>query len=290
MTCPGAGIAQPGQCRRQGRGLPALAAGHQEHAVPRRRQRRHRTDAEGARNMRGHAGVIMNAKTAARWASPRATASRCARTSAPPTARRCWCRACAPTPWSSSASSTTGPRPSPRTRHAQPQHHRADVAGTDRRHRLGRRHRARGGPRMEGRARTCMTRYVMTIDLRRCVGCQTCTAACKNANATPPGVQWRRVLDIETGEFPDVRRSFLPWPACTAPIRRARRSARPRPPEARRRPGHHRLRRVHRLRQLRDGLSLRGALDRARAALRLRRPADRLRGDPLRPGARRWFR
>jgi phenylacetyl-CoA:acceptor oxidoreductase subunit 1 len=50
----------------------------------------------------------------------------------------------------------------------------------------------------------------MVIDLRRCVGCQTCTAACKNANATPPGVQWRRVLDIETGKFPDVQRSFLP--------------------------------------------------------------------------------
>ena len=55
-----------------------------------------------------------------------------------------------------------------------------------------------------------MTRYAMTIDLRRCVGCQTCTASCKGANATPPGVQWRRVLDIESGEFPDVRRSFLP--------------------------------------------------------------------------------
>ncbi len=55
-----------------------------------------------------------------------------------------------------------------------------------------------------------MTRYAMVIDLRRCVGCQTCTAACKNANATPPGVQWRRVLDLETGEFPEVRRSFLP--------------------------------------------------------------------------------
>jgi phenylacetyl-CoA:acceptor oxidoreductase subunit 1 len=55
-----------------------------------------------------------------------------------------------------------------------------------------------------------MTRYAMVIDLRRCVGCQTCTAACKTANATPPGVQWRRVLDIESGEFPDVRRSFVP--------------------------------------------------------------------------------
>ena len=58
-----------------------------------------------------------------------------------------------------------------------------------------------------------MTRYAMVIDLRRCVGCQTCTAACKTANATPPGVQWRHVLDIESGEFPDVRRSFVPM-AC----------------------------------------------------------------------------
>ena len=44
-----------------------------------------------------------------------------------------------------------------------------------------------------------MTRYAMVADLRRCVGCQTCTAACKETRGTPPGVQWRRVLDIETG-------------------------------------------------------------------------------------------
>jgi phenylacetyl-CoA:acceptor oxidoreductase subunit 1 len=50
----------------------------------------------------------------------------------------------------------------------------------------------------------------MVADLRRCVGCQTCTAACKQANATPPGVQWRRVLDVETGTYPDVKRSFVP--------------------------------------------------------------------------------
>lgn len=55
-----------------------------------------------------------------------------------------------------------------------------------------------------------MTRYVMVADLRRCVGCQACTAACKEANATPPGVQWRRVLDIEVGEYPDVKRVFVP--------------------------------------------------------------------------------
>jgi len=55
-----------------------------------------------------------------------------------------------------------------------------------------------------------MTRWAMAADLRRCIGCQTCTAACRQANATPPEVQWRKVLDIETGEFPDVRRSFVP--------------------------------------------------------------------------------
>ena len=55
-----------------------------------------------------------------------------------------------------------------------------------------------------------MTRWAMTVDLRRCVGCQTCTAACKHANATPPGVMWRRVIDVETGEYPDVQRCFVP--------------------------------------------------------------------------------
>ena len=55
-----------------------------------------------------------------------------------------------------------------------------------------------------------MTRYVMIADLRRCVGCQTCTAACRHTNATPPGVQWRRVIDVEVGEYPDVQRAFMP--------------------------------------------------------------------------------
>jgi len=55
-----------------------------------------------------------------------------------------------------------------------------------------------------------MTRWAMVADLRRCVGCQTCTAACRHANATPVGVQWRRVLDMEMGEYPAVKRAFVP--------------------------------------------------------------------------------
>jgi phenylacetyl-CoA:acceptor oxidoreductase subunit 1 len=52
-------------------------------------------------------------------------------------------------------------------------------------------------------------RWGMVVDLNRCVGCQTCTIACKHANDTPPGVQWRRVLDVEQGTFPNVQREFL---------------------------------------------------------------------------------
>src|SRR6516165_2168738 len=55
-----------------------------------------------------------------------------------------------------------------------------------------------------------MTRWTMVADLERCVGCQTCTAACRHANATSPAVQWRKVLDIEAGTFPDVSRTFVP--------------------------------------------------------------------------------
>ncbi|KAB2917370.1 MAG: AMP-binding protein [Hyphomicrobiaceae bacterium] len=55
-----------------------------------------------------------------------------------------------------------------------------------------------------------MTRWVMVADLERCVGCQTCTAACRHANATSPAVQWRKVLDIEVGTYPQVSRTFVP--------------------------------------------------------------------------------
>jgi phenylacetyl-CoA:acceptor oxidoreductase subunit 1 len=55
-----------------------------------------------------------------------------------------------------------------------------------------------------------MTRWVMVADLERCVGCQTCTAACKHVNATSPAVQWRKVLDIEAGTYPNVSRTFVP--------------------------------------------------------------------------------
>jgi phenylacetyl-CoA:acceptor oxidoreductase subunit 1 len=50
----------------------------------------------------------------------------------------------------------------------------------------------------------------MVVDIGRCVGCQTCTIACKSENGLPPGTLWRTVLDVEGGEFPDVNRAFVP--------------------------------------------------------------------------------
>ena len=55
-----------------------------------------------------------------------------------------------------------------------------------------------------------MTRWAMVADLERCVGCQTCTAACRHSNATSPAVQWRKVLDVEAGSYPNVSRVFVP--------------------------------------------------------------------------------
>lgn len=53
-------------------------------------------------------------------------------------------------------------------------------------------------------------RWGMVIDVRRCVGCQTCTIACKQEHGLPAGTFWRYVADCEVGEYPDVRRVFLP--------------------------------------------------------------------------------
>ena len=53
-------------------------------------------------------------------------------------------------------------------------------------------------------------RYGMVIDLRKCIGCHTCSVACKRENAVPLGV-WRSwVKQIEKGRYPHVRKSFLP--------------------------------------------------------------------------------
>jgi len=55
-------------------------------------------------------------------------------------------------------------------------------------------------------------RWVMVIDLRKCVGCSACTVACIAENKLPPGVVYRPVLEEEIGAYPNVTRRFVPRP------------------------------------------------------------------------------
>jgi tetrathionate reductase subunit B len=78
---------------------------------------------------------------------------------------------------------------------------------------------ADGDPAYRGQAGK---RWAMLIDLRKCVGCQACTTACKIENNIPDGRFRTWVPDVELGAFPDTRRAFLPRlcnhckrPSCT---------------------------------------------------------------------------
>lgn len=65
-----------------------------------------------------------------------------------------------------------------------------------------------------------MPKWGMVIDLRKCVGCGSCSTACKVENMIPPHIEWNRVYDYEIGEYPNVTRRFLPRPCmqCEDPV------------------------------------------------------------------------
>lgn len=52
--------------------------------------------------------------------------------------------------------------------------------------------------------------YGMLIDLRKCVGCQACSIACKAEFDVPLGKTRSWVEYVEKGAYPNVGRSFLP--------------------------------------------------------------------------------
>lgn len=53
-------------------------------------------------------------------------------------------------------------------------------------------------------------RWGMVIDLKRCIGCYSCTIGCKQEHFLPPGMFWTRVLTSETGEYPNVADHVYP--------------------------------------------------------------------------------
>lgn len=52
-------------------------------------------------------------------------------------------------------------------------------------------------------------RWGMVIDLRKCIGCGTCTVVCHQTNKVPSNL-WRRVFDCGVDGLPDRQRMCLP--------------------------------------------------------------------------------
>lgn len=62
-----------------------------------------------------------------------------------------------------------------------------------------------------------MTRLAIAVNTKRCVGCHTCSLACKMSNNVPDGMLWNRVLtegcdviDDAVGVYPNLSRTYLP--------------------------------------------------------------------------------
>jgi dimethyl sulfoxide reductase iron-sulfur subunit len=61
-------------------------------------------------------------------------------------------------------------------------------------------------------------RYAMLIDLRACIGCNTCSVACKQENNLPNGIAWTRVVSLgannieeaPAGWYPELSLDYLP--------------------------------------------------------------------------------
>ncbi len=168
----------------------------------------------------------------------------------------------------------------PRSRDAEPQPGGEHGSCAHRRDRQRRRPGAgRGAPE-------ALMRWGMVIDLRRCVGCQTCTIACKQEHGLPPGTAWRFVADVRDRRV-SRRAPAVPADAVHALRRAAVRAGVPdrRLAPARRR---HRVgapRRLRGLRLLRGRLSLSRPPPRARDGRLLRGPdaARAARGPPRAP-------
>ena len=68
-----------------------------------------------------------------------------------------------------------------------------------------------------------MTKFVRLIDLKRCMGCRACLAACAAENYFTPEAPWNSMLEYEVGAYPSVKNIYntlgcmhCEQPACKA--------------------------------------------------------------------------
>jgi DMSO reductase iron-sulfur subunit len=51
--------------------------------------------------------------------------------------------------------------------------------------------------------------YRFHFDMTKCIGCRSCEVACNEQNGNPADLHWRRIGEIEGGDYPDTRRHYL---------------------------------------------------------------------------------
>ncbi len=51
--------------------------------------------------------------------------------------------------------------------------------------------------------------YRFHFDMGKCIGCKCCEVACHEQNNTPAAVNWRKVGEVEGGEFPNTVRLHI---------------------------------------------------------------------------------
>ena len=53
-------------------------------------------------------------------------------------------------------------------------------------------------------------KWIMGVDARKCIGCDSCSVACAVENVAPVGTSYRTVYKVESGEGKDLNRFFMP--------------------------------------------------------------------------------
>ena len=53
------------------------------------------------------------------------------------------------------------------------------------------------------------TQYGFYFDADRCINCHACEVACKSLHKIEPGLYWRKTVEIWSGDFPEVSRTFV---------------------------------------------------------------------------------